>query len=185
MGAIYHVRNRGDRREPIFRDDADRQRCNLMKELLTFVFSISLLSLSQALGAVLSATNSGIYIAVAGASSAKETIRFDDRLVWRPFCNIGVVQLNYADPDYSIRVNMIGPDGKLVTKTEKGKTFGANFEKGRRYENAVRGWHMGSIDAQGGYDSREGALSGPLLPAGVVSHLLHHCQPHRSHRPGP
>src|SRR6266550_3144019 len=25
-GAIYHVMNRGDRREPIFRDDADRQR---------------------------------------------------------------------------------------------------------------------------------------------------------------
>ena len=25
-GAIYHVLNRGDRREPIFRDDADRQR---------------------------------------------------------------------------------------------------------------------------------------------------------------
>jgi REP element-mobilizing transposase RayT len=25
-GAIYHVMNRGDRREPIFRDKADRQR---------------------------------------------------------------------------------------------------------------------------------------------------------------
>ena len=25
-GAIYHVINRGDRREPIFRDDQDRQR---------------------------------------------------------------------------------------------------------------------------------------------------------------
>src|SRR6058998_3160383 len=25
-GAIYHVLNRGDRREPIFKDDADRQR---------------------------------------------------------------------------------------------------------------------------------------------------------------
>jgi REP element-mobilizing transposase RayT len=25
-GAIYHVMNRGDRREPIFRDDADRHR---------------------------------------------------------------------------------------------------------------------------------------------------------------
>ena len=25
-GAIYHVMNRGDRREPIFQDDADRQR---------------------------------------------------------------------------------------------------------------------------------------------------------------
>jgi len=25
-GAIYHLMNRGDRREPIFRDDADRQR---------------------------------------------------------------------------------------------------------------------------------------------------------------
>ena len=25
-GAIYHVMNRGDRREPIFRDDKDRQR---------------------------------------------------------------------------------------------------------------------------------------------------------------
>src|SRR6266568_6063314 len=24
-GALYHVMNRGDRREPIFRDDADRQ----------------------------------------------------------------------------------------------------------------------------------------------------------------
>jgi REP element-mobilizing transposase RayT len=24
-GAIYHVLNRGDRREPIFRDDADRK----------------------------------------------------------------------------------------------------------------------------------------------------------------
>ena len=25
-GAIYHIMNRGDRREPIFKDDADRQR---------------------------------------------------------------------------------------------------------------------------------------------------------------
>jgi hypothetical protein len=25
-GAIYHVMNRGDRREPIFRDDPDRKR---------------------------------------------------------------------------------------------------------------------------------------------------------------
>ena len=25
-GAVYHVMNRGDRREPIFRDDSDRQR---------------------------------------------------------------------------------------------------------------------------------------------------------------
>ena len=25
-GAVYHVMNRGDRREPIFRDDADRER---------------------------------------------------------------------------------------------------------------------------------------------------------------
>jgi len=25
-GAIYHVMNRGDRREPFFRDDADRNR---------------------------------------------------------------------------------------------------------------------------------------------------------------
>ena len=25
-GAIYHVMNRGDRREPIFRDDKDRER---------------------------------------------------------------------------------------------------------------------------------------------------------------
>ncbi len=25
-GAIYHVLNRGDRHEPIFKDDADRQR---------------------------------------------------------------------------------------------------------------------------------------------------------------
>ncbi len=25
-GAIYHVMNRGDRREPIFQDEADRQR---------------------------------------------------------------------------------------------------------------------------------------------------------------
>ena len=25
-GAIYHVMNRGDRREPIFHDDADRKR---------------------------------------------------------------------------------------------------------------------------------------------------------------
>ncbi len=25
-GAVYHVMNRGDRREPFFHDDADRQR---------------------------------------------------------------------------------------------------------------------------------------------------------------
>jgi hypothetical protein len=25
-GAIYHIMNRGDRRDPIFKDDADRQR---------------------------------------------------------------------------------------------------------------------------------------------------------------
>jgi len=103
-------------------------------------------------------------VAIAGPST-NEPIRFDDKLVWRAFCNTGVVTLNYPDPQYGLKVSLRGPDGRAVAKTKLGKGFGTDFENVHNYADAVHGWHMGIVDAQGSYDGRQGALSGPLLPS--------------------
>jgi hypothetical protein len=135
-----------------------------MNKICASIF-LALLSLSiHVAGAVLSNTNNEIYIAISGTSTAYEPVRFDERLVWRPFCNTDVVQINYPDPEYLVKFKMTGPDGKERTKTELGKKFGSAFDKVRRYKDTINGSHMGNITAQGGYDRSEGVLSGPLLP---------------------
>jgi hypothetical protein len=123
--------------------------------------------------ASLSETNNGVYIGFAGLSNepgggyvGTETLRFDDRLLWCPFFTNGSASLNYPHRYYGVRVTMHGPDGKEVAKTAVGKSYGVEFDKVRGYQDVVRGWSMGSIEAQGPYDPRGGGFTGgPPLPA--------------------
>jgi hypothetical protein len=134
-------------------------------------FSLGFAALVSA--ANLSDTNNGVYIAIAGFGGQSgrdyvgaETIRFDDKLLWCPFCTTGAVSLNYPDRAYGVRVTMHGPDDKEVTKTSLGEGYGAAFDKLRSYEDVARGWSMGSIEASGAYDPRGGGFTGgPPLPA--------------------
>jgi hypothetical protein len=112
---------------------------------------------------VVSATNRGVYVAISGTKTG-EPIRFDSKLVWRPFCTGDPVELNYLAPSFGIKISMRGPDDREATKTTLGQTFGASFDKVHRFEDTMRGWHTGSITADGSYDFRSGVLSGPVIP---------------------
>jgi hypothetical protein len=123
--------------------------------------------------AVLSDTNSGIYIAIAATGSsadrsfvADEPIRFDDRLLWCPFSKIGPVELNYPDRAFWVRVKMTDPDGKEVKKTALGTAMGKRFDEVHSYEDVAARWSMGGITAYGDYEPRGGGFTGgPPLPA--------------------
>lgn len=131
--------------------------------LLVFLFSVLLKH--QAFGTVLTGISNGLYIAIGVPRGTNELIRFDEKLVWHPFSKIGEVELNYSDPEYGLKIRMIGPDGKTVAKTALGRRFGTKFESVQRYEDAFHGWHMGNVTAKGEYDARDAPLSGPLLPS--------------------
>ncbi|HOC58112.1 MAG TPA: hypothetical protein PKI20_21015 [Verrucomicrobiota bacterium] len=123
----------------------------------------------------LSETNHGIYVVVASWDhrslgykanpfSSVEPFRFDNELMWSPFCESGKVELCYPGPPQLARLHMTGPDGKAVPKTRLGETFGTKFDR-IRYEDTVHGWSRANIEAQGPYDSRGGGFTGPILPA--------------------
>jgi hypothetical protein len=140
--------------------------------LLLLLFVVCMATVPKSFAAILSETNSGIYIGISGTRT-NTPLQFDDRLVWRPFCNTGMVSLNYPDPNYGIKIKMFGPDGNEVTKTKLGESFGSDFDQVHSYKDVIHtglmGYHsshMGDIEAQGPYDKRGGVLlSGPLLPA--------------------
>jgi hypothetical protein len=140
--------------------------------LLLLLFVVCMATVSKSFAVILSETNSGIYIGISGTRT-NTPLQFNDRLVWRPFCNTGMVSLNYPDPNYGIKIKMFGPDGNEVTKTKLGESFGLNFDQVHSYKDVIHtglmGYHsshMGGIEAQGRYDERDGPLlSGPLLPA--------------------
>jgi hypothetical protein len=143
-----------------------------MKTQIILFNLICLIFTSHIFAADFSETNNGIYLAISG-SSTNEPVAFDDHLVWHPFCNTNVcgVELNYPDYNYGIRVKMLNSDGKEIQKTKLGEDFGSKFDQVRSYEDLIQtrhmGYnssHMGNIEAQGTYDTRDG-VSGPLLPA--------------------
>jgi hypothetical protein len=141
-----------------------------MKPYAFLCFS-GLLLVRSLSGAELSDTNNGVYVAI-GGSSTNDLVDFDERIVWRPFCNTGAVELNYPDPSYGVRIRMTGPDGNEVSKTALGLSFGTKFDKVQRFEDTTGGVgagyhssHTGVISAHGNYDERDSALTGPLLPS--------------------
>ena len=129
---------------------------------------ICLLTSLQALATGLSETNQGIYVAIGGARSTNEPIRFDERLAYMPFCNTGGVDLAVATPAYGTRIKMIGPDGKEVAKTALGRSFGSKFDQWHTF-NDIRPL-PGGIYASGSYEG----LLGPLLPAPNELFVMEH-----------
>jgi hypothetical protein len=141
--------------------------------LLLLLFCFGALTNSYALG--LSETNHGLYLAVASwhrvLSGDKsdpfisiEPFRFNDKLVWRPFCNTGRAELTYPGPPHLARISMTAPDGKAVAKTRLGETFGSEFDHAR-FEDTVHGWSVARVEADSPYDARGGGFTGPTLPA--------------------
>jgi hypothetical protein len=95
---------------------------------------VLILGVSLKMSAVeLSESTNGVYLAVAGYRQSlgvvtNEPIRFDDSLVFLTYSESGHITLSYPiDPAYGIKLNMIGPDGKSIPKTDLGKRFGSKF----------------------------------------------------------
>src|ERR1035441_5734874 len=92
------------------------------------VFLICLTSLSNAFGTGLSETNNGFFIAISG-SETNDPIRFDDKIFWLPFCttNTGgaLIELQYPNARYGMKMKMTDPNGKEVSKTDLGDIWGS------------------------------------------------------------
>ena len=94
------------------------------------IFAICMCFAGKIFGAGFSETNNGIYLVVGGAeSTTNEPIKFNEKLIFMPFCDTGSVYLTYPDYDYSIKIKMFSPDGSEVQKTAKGKLFGSKFDQ--------------------------------------------------------
>lgn len=122
---------------------------NIFIALATFT-----LATNYSRGTGLSETNGGIYLAVGGAVSANEPIRFDERLAYMPFCTNGDVQLSCSGPAYCAKIKMFAPDGKEVPKTSFGQSYGSKFDQLHSYRDA----HLGGICACGPYKGMIGEL---------------------------
>jgi hypothetical protein len=123
-------------------------------------------------GAVLSVTNSGIFLVIgapqpiSGATLDENApMPFDQKLVWEPFSNIGAVDLNYPSPEFGIRVRMYGPDGREALKTGLGSLFGSKFDLVKSYEDVIVGSHMGGIAARQKYIELGRGYAGGNIPA--------------------
>lgn len=148
-----------------------------MKKCLILSFLICAASACQTFGVGLSETNNGIYLAIAAFRSGfvtNEPIFYDDVLIWSPFCNTNTkpIKLNYPAPKYGIKIKMLGPDGKEVTKTFLGKSFGTDFDHVHTRTDVVHvggvggpySGHFAGIEAQGRYEARGGGFTGAVLP---------------------
>ena len=119
----------------------------------------------NAFSTVVSEKTNGLSVAFCAAFSARpndnEPMLDSEILVWRPYYDDGIIELNYPDREYGIRVKMVGADGKEVRKTALGKAWGSKFDKLYSYQDSRRG----CIDAAGPFNASDAAngLSGPLL----------------------
>ncbi|HTV43491.1 MAG TPA: hypothetical protein VMF08_23210 [Candidatus Sulfotelmatobacter sp.] len=121
-----------------------------MSRLLIIFWSF--LFLQRALAAGISETTNGIYVVVAavrdGTLITNEPVRFDDELVWMPFCDTGKVMLSYPDARYGISMRMTDSAGKEVAKTTFCKQWiGSKFESLRLITDSK----VANTVAQGSY----------------------------------
>ncbi len=94
-----------------------------------------LLGLSQSF-AESSVTTNGVYLVIGGHNrdfegvTTNRPLRFDDPLMFMPFCDTGKIELSYSlDPAYGIKVKMVDASGKDVPKTSLGKRFGSKYDR--------------------------------------------------------
>jgi len=123
-------------------------------------------------GAVLSATNGGIFLAIGAMQPLSGAVLdenapllFDRSFVWEPFSNVGDVELLYPKAEFGIRVKMLDPNGRETPRTSAGKECGSKFDAVRTLEDVVSGTTMGRIDARHKYVERGRGFSGGTLPA--------------------
>jgi hypothetical protein len=77
-----------------------------------------------------------------------------------PFCDTGRVELAYPKPEYGVKIKMTGPDGREVSKTTLGKSFGSKFDQLREFTDS----RLDCIDAWGPYRENPGLGGGRPLP---------------------
>src|ERR1035441_3724796 len=101
--------------------------------LIVFFIGLNLAALSECCDAVLSATNNGIYVAVASFGldtrySTNRSIPYDNQLLWCPYSNLGHFRIYYFNPNYGFRMKMLDPDGKETARTPLGQKYGSRFD---------------------------------------------------------
>ena len=122
--------------------------------------------LTAAFSAGFSDLTNGIYVTVVGWRHGdpitNEPIRFDDKLVWMPFCNTGKVAVWFPpDAAYGVKIRMRGPDGKPTKKTRLGERFGSKWDKLHSYKDAK----LQPGYAWGSYKENPGLGGGSILAA--------------------
>jgi hypothetical protein len=118
--------------------------------------------------AILSSATNEVYLAVVesrpglSGPGTNEPFQFDSKLAWAAYCNTGKVSLWYAlDPSYGVKIKMLDPNGKEVTKTSSGANFGSKWNVLRSYKETK----LQPIYAWGSFESNQGQSSGGVLPA--------------------
>ena len=117
---------------------------------------------------VLSATNQGIYLSVIGTKS-NGLAGFDDGLQWRVFCENQHCMLYGPDPAHGFKLNLHGPDGKEVPKTDFGQTIGINFDAVKTGGKLISGY--ANTDASFLVNADAVAAPGKLPPGMVLTDL--------------
>jgi len=115
-----------------------------MKTIIIFILTLFFTVEIFAVG--LSAPTNGVYLAVVGwthfgesklGPNTNEIIPFDSQLGWLPFSNTGMVRVWFpSEPAYLAKVKMFDSDGKEVSKTSVGKSFGSKWSGLHDYRDA-------------------------------------------------
>jgi hypothetical protein len=143
----------------------------MLKTTFTLGFLLLFVAVPAAVGTGLSAITNGVYLAVGAPGSTNEPVRFDEELLFLPFCDTGQVELNLSSPPYGIKIRMWGGDGQDVPKTALGKSFGSKWDS---FEDSLierKGLRLGyynlrraSIFAWGPFTNNPGLGGGKVLP---------------------
>ena len=130
---------------------------------------LTCLTFFQAFGTELSQTNNGFFLAIGGArSGTNEPVQYNENLIFLPFyslyanTNSKLIELQYPDAEYCIKIKMTGPDNQEVPKTNVGKILGSKWDKLHDRSNS-KSWF--SVLVGNGYNSNIGANGGRLLLA--------------------
>jgi hypothetical protein len=139
-----------------------------MKRFVILSLLIYLTHLRESLAADISLTTNSLYIVIAGDRPnsigivTNEAIRFDDRLLWMPFCETGQVELSYPlDPAYGVKIKMTDVMGREVPKTGLGDRYGTKYDRLHVFTDT----HVYPCLAEGSFKDNIGLGGAKFLPA--------------------
>lgn len=130
-----------------------------MKPPFLIVFLICLNAGLSTFATGVSAVTNGIYVVV-GGTTTNELIRFDESLLYMPYCNTGSVAMSLPDHRYSIRMRMFDTNNQSLKKSGLGSTYGSCFDDLHSYKDG----RPGGVCACGPYRADLGP-SGLALPS--------------------